>query len=250
MPDYISEDTRILFCGLHDVGGTLNNLFDILQSQDIAPEVHLVPAPVVATIDNDSRFVVEEDHKNHDYILSAQEIATLRGKRWRAKKNFVNRFKRQYGAVCCIKRLDLCNEDVLVKMKGTFLRWAKSSKRKESSYANELRAFQRLVNNASHFEFLYSLGVWINNQLEGFSIFEKVSSDYIMIHFEKADVSFVGIFAFLHHEVAKITEQMECRFINYEQDLGIPGLAQAKKSYHPVALFSKYTIARSGYRAV
>ena len=79
--------------------------------------------------------------------------------------------------------------------------------------------------------------------LVGFSIIEVAHDGYGFIQFEKADTTFVGVFQYLKRETARVLQAAGCRFINYEQDLGIAGIRKAKLSYHPVYMLKKFAVS-------
>lgn len=242
MKNYISQEMIWLLCGTGDADKTLTYLFNYLSSEHIPAKLTLVPEEVVDQIKEISTFSVEEDTTNHDYILSVDELCAMSGSKWRGKKNFINRFFRLYGETFTVESVDLSRTERREDLVKTFLQWAQNAGLDESFYYNELKAFYRLLRDVSHFS-VSVLGVYVDGHLEGFTIFEQVNADYIIIHFEKANTAIVGIYTFLNRAVAEKARELGCTYINYEQDLGIVGLSNAKKAYHPVALFEKYTIS-------
>jgi hypothetical protein len=83
--------------------------------------------------------------------------------------------------------------------------------------------------------------VFVDGLLRGFTVFEQVTKEYAILSFQKADKSYPGIFEFLNHSIALYLHKRGCMFMNMEQDLGIPGLRQAKRKYDPTYL-KKYSI--------
>ena len=63
------------------------------------------------------------------------------------------------------------------------------------------------------------------------------------VHFEKFDPEIKGIGQVINWETAKILAR-QYKYINREQDLGIAGLRQAKKSYDPEYIVSAYFLER------
>jgi hypothetical protein len=61
------------------------------------------------------------------------------------------------------------------------------------------------------------------------------------IHFEKALSEYKGLYQFVNRSFAAILPETY-ELINREQDLGDPGLRQAKLSYRPVDFVRKYTV--------
>jgi hypothetical protein len=62
-----------------------------------------------------------------------------------------------------------------------------------------------------------------------------------VVHFEKADTSYNGLYQFVNQEFAAALPA-NIEIINREQDLGEPGLRQAKLSYHPSGFVRKFTV--------
>ena len=74
------------------------------------------------------------------------------------------------------------------------------------------------------------------NQLIGFAVYSRLNRDTYTIHFEKVNYSYAGIAQVINWETARVLKD-KCKYINREQDLGIPGLRQAKLSYEPELIY-------------
>ena len=64
-----------------------------------------------------------------------------------------------------------------------------------------------------------------------------------MIHFEKAVLgeNSKGVYQYINQAFASILPE-KYKTVNREQDLGGPGLRQAKSSYHPLDFVRKYKV--------
>jgi hypothetical protein len=84
--------------------------------------------------------------------------------------------------------------------------------------------------------------ILINGKVEAFTLGEKLNPETIVIHVEKANPVYDGLYptiyqAFLKHEGPEYT------YVNREQDLGEEGLKKAKESYFPHRMVNKYAIS-------
>ena len=81
----------------------------------------------------------------------------------------------------------------------------------------------------------------MNGRVAGFSAGEIVG-DTLIIHIEKADIAYEGIYQVLVNEYAKCFVTPDVRYINREEDVGDEGMRRSKESYHPVRLLEKYLV--------
>ena len=80
--------------------------------------------------------------------------------------------------------------------------------------------------------------LFVEDRLAAFTFGTPINHNTFGIHFEKADIHIDGIYSAINQEfAAHLPEQY--LYLNREEDLGIPGLRQAKLSYHPVLLLEK-----------
>lgn len=73
---------------------------------------------------------------------------------------------------------------------------------------------------------------------DGFSIGEPVCDDTMVVHIEKAYADVQGAYPIINQQFL-LHEASQYRYVNREEDMGEPGLRQAKESYHPVFLVEK-----------
>lgn len=242
--DYLTGNQFISFIGNNKLPATLDDLFLYLEKEGLPNSLKLIPEEVIEGMKDFAHgFTVREDEENHDYILSVENLVSLSGNKLRGKRNFLNRFRKQYPSVTIV-HLDLSNTSVQEEIMRLFSVWQNNKQASDEDTKIEQTAIKRLLeitNNSNCF----GIGFYDKNKLICFSINEITHDGYGLIHFEKADTDYVGIYTAMKHEIARFLEQRGVSFINYEQNLGIPSLRKAKESYQPVKFFKKFTISKT-----
>ena len=84
-------------------------------------------------------------------------------------------------------------------------------------------------------------GIFIDGNLEAFTMGEYLNPNMALIHIEKANPSIRGLYPYINQQFL-VNEFSDVEFVNREEDLGIEGLRKAKLSYHPVKFVEKYTV--------
>ncbi len=174
----------------------------------------------------------EEDIDNHEYIYRREDLAELSGRKYHKKRNLIAQFKdrREY----IVKPI---NEDTRTDALDILNTWHKLSDN-DADYipAKEAILYQHMLKLEGWILYLkttpvaYTLGETIPN------------TNTWAMHYEKALISYKGAFQVIDMETAKhLPATIE--YINKEQDLGKPGLRQAKESYRPVSFVKKFTCA-------
>lgn len=92
----------------------------------------------------------------------------------------------------------------------------------------------------NHFDELGLLGgaLLVDGKVIAFTFGAPINHDTFGVHVEKADVNYEGAYTVINQEFASRLPE-EFIYVNREEDLGIPGLRQAKLSYNPVILLEK-----------
>ena len=95
----------------------------------------------------------------------------------------------------------------------------------------------------NHFDILACEGfvLMISGEVVGFIIAEPLTTDILVIHYEKGIRSYKGVYDVLKRNVARYY-QSRFKYISLEEDMGIKGLRIAKELYRPNHLITKGTI--------
>jgi hypothetical protein len=83
----------------------------------------------------------------------------------------------------------------------------------------------------------------LSGQICAFAIAEELNPEMAATHFEKADGNVPGAFQYVNREFAK-AYQSKYKWVNREQDLGLPGLRENKLSYHPQRMVEKHVVRK------
>jgi len=230
--------------GASEVDATIRDLIDLAAASS-DPSLRLVPQLVVDEIDDRRPYGIAEDPDNHDYVFLASEVAACRGGRFDAKRKRINRFLRLHGREASTEDLDLSDAKTKMEVGDVFVAWERERGLERTATGEELSAITNMLDNAPALD-LTGIGVSIGSRLKAFSICELKGDGFAVAHFEKADVSYLGLFQYLKQQVAARLRDRGCEFINYEQDLGLPGIRREKRSWNPVMRLKKYVITRDG----
>ncbi len=165
-----------------------------------------------------------------DYIYLSSKLVALSGKKLAKKKNLISQFKRlnpEYE----VKRIEKEDRDIITHLSNNW----KNQRELDSDYLKI--EFSAIENTFRYWEEIESKGlmILIDSKPIAFSIFSPQTEDTVTVHFEKFDPSLKGSAQIINHEVAKFVEN-KYKYINREQDMGIEGLKQAKKTYEPECL--------------
>lgn len=175
-----------------------------------------------------------------DYLYSAEDIVTLRGKRFNGQRNHINKFSRLYpDALFC----EISEENVAA-VKDFCHGYFHSFGNEEGGVAayEEEHIIEQLDNLEKYA--LHTGVLTVNGKIAGFSIGETVN-DTLIIHTEKANTAYDGVYPTLVKLFAKRYVTEGTKYINREEDCGVAGLRTSKRSYHPLELLKKYSLVIS-----
>ncbi len=196
-----------------------------LFREHLGEDFSFSPVPEGDVYDALSEFCTSftEMRDNFDYIYKTEDLISLPGSRYHAKRNHIAKFLSLYG-----------NDFEYVKITEENLDILKSAADRlyllDPSLDKEKKAIDLAI---EHFSFLsLRAGVIVCKDIPiAYTIGEKIG-DEALIHFEKGDRAFEGVYPFICREFVK-REFSDTLFVNREEDMGIEGLRKSKLSYHP-----------------
>lgn len=169
-----------------------------------------------------------------DYLYAAARLARLDGAQLKNKRAQARTFKEQ--ARPTIAPLTAAN---LHLARSVLELWAGQVPRARQS--TDYEACSEALDN---FEALSLAGLLVSDANDApcaFLLARQLSNESLAVHFAKGNREYAGVYAYLFSEFAA---HAGVEWLNFEQDLGAPGLRQAKRALDPAARLHKYRLAR------
>ena len=180
--------------------------------------------------------LVEPTRDQFDYVYRSEDLIRLSGRKFHQKKNHVNNFLKTYQFE--YKSLSENNIKECLELAET---WCKLYRCEEDmNLLSEWEAIREALTNFSALKIQGGV-ILVNNKVEAFTLGELLNNQTAVVHIEKANPEIKGSYAIINQQFCEKTWQ-GVPYINREQDLGEPGLRQAKLSYNPDHLVEKYRI--------
>jgi len=182
------------------------------------------------------KFTYEDNRMAWDYLYEIETLAELKGKKYQAKRNHINRFVENWPNWFTVpvteENLDVCRE--------LANKWFES----HEDAAADHRAMDKAFRYFREMEFEGIILYAEDGYPVGFSMGNRISVDTFDVNFEKSFADVQGAYPLVNREFARYIRDKhpEIRYLNREDDMGVEGLRKAKESYHPIFL-EKY-IAR------
>ncbi|MGE5556996.1 MAG: DUF2156 domain-containing protein [Bacillota bacterium] len=183
-------------------------------------------------------FEIVRDRKADDYVYRTEDLIKLAGRKYHAKRNFLNRFKKNYRWAFRDLTPDLVPGCIAV-----FKKWCEQKDcEKITSLFQEHKAILTLLENFSSFPVSGGV-IQVDGNIEAFTIGEELNRETAVIHAEKANTEIDGIYAAINQMYAE-SRLNSYKYINREEDLGLENLRKAKQSYFPCRMVEKYIIKK------
>lgn len=242
--DYLTNEIFMTLLGTTQIQKTVDSVFSYAKENNIDNTLKLIPEVTAQEVQKTmSRLEITEDENNFDYVFSLESLTKLDGSHHKDERNLCHKFSGTYPQNQ-IEVLDINDQKVQKILLGIYNQWIinkNNAGKNDEEKETELTAFHRLLRDSNHFKTV-CLGLKVDNGYVAFTISEPLNNNYVMAAFTKADIRYRGSFQFVDQRRAEYFYNMGYRFLNLEQDLGIPGLRQAKRSWNPVRYLKKYTI--------
>ena len=201
-------------------------------------QVRLMPFHMVELLrhafSREMRFV--DDRPNYDYVYLKKDLVELAGRTYHSKRNHLNHFKEHYN----YEYGTLAPEDTEEVM--AFIR--DFNDRKDlPPYDRELlrmeeTAMEDVLRNLDRVGYLTG-AIRVDGALIAFCIGGRLGKKSVTVHVEKADTRYRGAYQAINNEFC-LHLPPTVKYVNREEDMGLPGLRKAKLSYHPYKLIESY----------
>ena len=174
---------------------------------------------------------IEPVRNQYDYIYRRTDLAELHGSHLNAKRNHIHRFRAEHPDF----EYRPLTPELFVECRQLTEIW-----QEEREFSETIEAEHRVMETIfTNWDALGMIGgsIFVDGKMVAFTYGAAVTTDTIDICVEKADRRIEGAFAIINQQFAEhLPEQFV--YLNREEDMGIPGLRQAKLSYHPEILLT------------
>lgn len=174
---------------------------------------------------------VEPVRNQYDYIYRRTDLAELHGSHLNAKRNHIHRFRAEHPDFeyrpLTPELFDECRRLMEI--------W-----QEEKDASDTIDAEKQVMETIfSNWDALGMIGgsIFVDGRIVAFTYGAAVTTDTFDVCVEKADRHVEGAFAIINQQFAEHLPEQYI-YLNREEDMGIPGLRQAKLSYHPEILLT------------
>jgi len=212
-------------------------LLHYLQERGISPKIARTPESMVAQIDwKENGMRADLDRDQSDYIYLVEDLIKLEGRKYHRKRNHIKQFKEKYSYQYLSLTPEWISECLRLETEWCDLRHCEVV----PGLANESVAIKEALTYFDQLN-MKAGAILIDGRLEAFTLGEPLNPETVVIHIEKANPAFEGLYPTINQAFLE-NQWSEYPFVNREQDLGEEGLRRAKESYFPHHMIHKYTI--------
>ena len=185
------------------------------------------------------KFRFHPDRDSCDYIYNIEDLATLKGRKFQKKRNHLNKFRENHPN-CQFIPLDDAIQPAVENMVAAWYAH-KLAENPQADFQLEQRALRRAFANREALG-LEGLVLVENGEVIAMTMGSRLSEITFDIHFEKAREDVDGAYPAINQAFAAYLHEKypQLRYLDREEDMGIPGLRKSKLSYNPDHLVVKF----------
>ena len=176
----------------------------------------------------DAWFTWQSSPDYFEYVYRTDDLADLSGQKLSPKRNLINQFLREHPDWAS-RELDPAADKAAVLHIADV--WAQNKTDDIEHVRDDLQALSAAFDCWVEAGFLGTV-LTVQGCLVAFALYSMLTAKMADVHFEKALSTCKGAAQMINRETARRLRG-KAEWINREQDLGVPGLRQAKLSYAP-----------------
>lgn len=187
------------------------------------------------------QFDFEENRDLAEYIYRTEIMATLPGGKLAKRRKEAHQFWNTYGGRATVERITPADFGEILEFEKRWL----DQNREDHDMASLEREARAIRLQIEHFDELKLSGVVLrlDGEVRGYGYGVRLSDLYYDALIEKGDKDLVYAYRVLRVESVRRCA-MDCKYVNLEEDLGIPGLRALKNAYQPEFLMDKYVVTQ------
>lgn len=182
---------------------------------------------------------LQPDRNHFEYVYRAADLAELPGGNYLTIRRQLNKFRKNCASV--VEPISEKNWDDVKRFLIEWCEW-KGCESGDPVLANEKEAVFFAIDHMRALS-LRGLAIRVSSKIGAISLYEPMTRDTALVHFEKGLPDCDGIYKAINSETAARLAK-KFTFINRESDLGVPGLREAKMRYHPHHMVEVYSMKR------
>lgn len=203
-----------------------------------------IPDMDTLSISGTPSYIIHEDRDNADYVYRVDDLALLAGRRYAKKRNHIKQCLNSH--TCEYVPI---TPEVLTECEAMQENWCKSRDcGRNPGLCNEANAIAEIFAHFMEFKLLGG-AIRVDGTIQAYAIAEELHPGTAVWHFEKAMGNIQGLGQLINQWFSK-NSLTSFEYVNREQDLGIPGIRQAKESYYPHHLVAKNSISLSAAQII
>ena len=202
-------------------------------------------------------YTVTEDPDIYDYLYSGESLRTLAGRALAGKRNRIHKFEREYGSEWEYRTLGYENRAEIIDF---LRRWDAGKSAEEGSGVSMAEDFNvaetleievtgaiRLLRSPALMAKVRAGGIYVDGRLCAFTLGAWNPRERMaVIEIEKAEPEMDGLYQLINREFLRRAFP-DAEIVNREDDVGIPGLRQAKMSYNPMDFARRFTLLQNDF---
>lgn len=211
----------------------VEDIYKECESDGVPFEIILALEDQINQLDSEKyQFTTNRDYA--EYLYLSDELINLTGKKFHAKRNHINRFNSLYAYK--MRSYDPADRQGIMEQ---LRNWGDG---KDGDIEYEINMINYLLDHMEELN-VFADVIEADGKIIGAAIGEISHPEMGIVMYEKCDFSYEGICAAINQMFAE-KHFKGVKYINRQEDIGIPGLRKAKLSYNPIKLIYRYTIKR------
>lgn len=200
--------------------------------------IYDVPAKVKEILAGRENLRFTDDRDQHEYVYAVKDLTALKGKAYAHKRNrvraFFDGYEWDYYPITPGDFADIIDFQERWRAR----RMLTMTQEEADSLADEDRAIQNAFDRWSDFGLIGGM-LKVDGEIVAYTIAQELDPQNLDVMFEKAFHEYAGSYQAINYMFLK-EQAGGYTWVNREEDMGEPGLREAKMSYNPAFMLEKF----------